>query len=543
MRKQGVQTFLILSLIFVIGLSIFYKTFSLALFGDEWQLLWMIKSEFIKQGKWVVIRSDFSPYQPGGMIIYLWTEILNNYSGKPIYITAFILRFLAAAALYIFLLRRGVNKLASFTGSLLFMITPVGIEVTDWAKNQVSYLTIVLMFICLDITLSLKNLKDVVRLSTIYLIALITNPIRVPGLFILVSLLSSIVYISNNYARKYIWMVPLILAGITFLVSKTVLEGGFTDASTYLLIDSFSLRNLNSFMISLGNGLVPDGKLQTIGSSIIFALILVWKKNLFVGLKRRIIMFSYVTGVVISLLISSNNALVTGYIFIIILAMIIFIEFYQKRYAQLYETAICLGVAVAFNITAFLKTPFINLSSDHRYLIFSALTLPIIASFALNSNFLKSNKTINRIVIGIVTILVFSYWYRTNLLVGSMYLKHNQLYSDKIWEQVVSYVKDKDSVHTRLAFQFVYSDPKSQAKAPSSLEFGFFYHFGTYFNIWDESLLPVVLSNKAEVVSAVTDGKSSAKNDGKNYIFEKDDVYIFRINNDRLERIDLNDYI
>src|SRR4029078_10147628 len=135
-----------LLLIIIIAFIVFFPSFSMALFGDDWLAFYRYRYHY---GIWSTgflhsINYFFSPY---GMQDF-WMGTLERFFGlssTAYYVTSLVMRLLAASGLY-FVMKRFTNSLLSaFLGALFFPISSIGLDATNWVFNMPSYFAILAM--------------------------------------------------------------------------------------------------------------------------------------------------------------------------------------------------------------------------------------------------------------------------------------------------------------------------------------------------------------------------------------------------------------
>ena len=114
-KFSSIAPFFYILLLLILGLFAFHKTFSLAIFGDEWVVLWNVKNSLVITGRWDSYIDQFigPGYRLGALMMYFLTESFGT-DGKAVYIFSFITRFLAASSLFYFLKRRQCSYPVSF---------------------------------------------------------------------------------------------------------------------------------------------------------------------------------------------------------------------------------------------------------------------------------------------------------------------------------------------------------------------------------------------------------------------------------------------
>ena len=89
-----------LFILLVIGLVLFWPTFHLSIFGDEWQALWYVRSSLALANRFN-IYNGYGPYAVAAVVVNFVSQIFND-SSRAVYVLSFISRYLAAVSIYFF---------------------------------------------------------------------------------------------------------------------------------------------------------------------------------------------------------------------------------------------------------------------------------------------------------------------------------------------------------------------------------------------------------------------------------------------------------
>ena len=125
-----------------------------------------------------------------------------------------------------------------------------------------------------------------------------------------------------------------------------------------------------------------------------------------------------------------------------------------------------------------------------------------------------------------------------------MYNFHNQDTAKIIWQQISSYFNNYD-FKNRWAVAFFDSN-NNGAIVHDSVTFGFIFHMGYMYKIWEPDInkiynrLPIAVDSLNDFTSMITDGKAVKKYVGENaepYIFPKEDTFYFKIDGLKVTRI------
>lgn len=535
--------FVYILLLLIIGVFVFNKTFHLALFGDEWQVLYIFKNAVVTGGQWNVhISQAVGPgYQIGALIMYLLTELFG-YDGKAIYIFSFITRFLATLTLFYFLRKRECSNLASFVGALLFLISPIGLQATEWAKNFTSYIAITFFLLCIDSIYTLKSWGSILIFLLTFSLSIYVNPIRAPGIILAILFLLIFQYFFNRVVDKRSIILSLFSSlAIIFIFSKMFIS----DIGTI----STSIEN---FLGSIGAAILLQPSPYYL--ILLFATLLLWKRYL---LSKEYLLFTLAFHILlITILFSpflqlSNYKIsaILGAYFTLFMVFVFTIELFNKKISEAFNTSLPFLLIVCFLIAPLLRG---TLMADptHRYLIYSALSLPIIVAFSLNQNIqlgpketLLSLFRIRSMTVYTTLLLLVMFYLSIKSEINKMYANHNQDTANIIWQQITPYFDNYDFKNRRAVAFF--DSNNNAAIVHDAVTFGFIFHMGYIYKIWVDDInemynkFPIAVDSLADFTSMITDGKAIKKYVGKDssFIFPKEDAFYFKIDNLKVTRV------
>ncbi|MDO8639234.1 MAG: hypothetical protein Q7R43_06675 [Candidatus Daviesbacteria bacterium] len=535
-------SFIYMFLLLIIGVFVFNKTFQLALFGDEWQVLYIFKNAVATGGQWNFhISQAVGPgYQIGALMMYLLTELFG-YDGKAVYIFSFITRFLAALTLFYFLRKRECSNLASFVGALFFLISPIGLQATDWAKNFTSYISIVFLLLCIDSIYTLKSWRNILFFLLTFSLSIYVNPIRAPGIILIIPFLLIFQYFFNRVVDKKNIIFSLFCSIIIiFIFSKMFFPG-----------NDIAPAPIENLLGSIGAAVLPQPSFYYL--SLLIATLLLWKRYL---ISKKYLLFTLLLHIVTlplffgSFLQLSNNKMFTilGIYFTIFMIYVFIIELSNKKPTEALNTTLPFLLIIPFLVAPLLRGT-LGIDSFHRYMIYSALSLPIIVAFSINENLLLGPKEKfflffkSRSVSFCITLLFLVMFYLSlKAEINKMYTGHNQATASIIWQQITPYFNNYDfKNHSAVAF----FDSNIGAIVHDSVTFGFGFHMGYIYKIWISDIneiyykTPIAVDSLADFTSIITDGKASKKYLGKdsNFIFPKEDAFYFKIDGLKVSRI------
>lgn len=541
----------------IIGILAFNKTFNLSLMGDEWQMMWVVKGSVETTGQWDYAMKLFNwqGYQFGALLMYLLTQYFG-YDGKAVYIFSFITRFLAALTLLYFLRKRGCSNKAAFLGSLFFLITPIGLQATDWVKNFTSYISIIFFLLCIDFLYALKSWRNIFFFLISFSISIYVNPIRSPGIILTTTFLLIFQYLFNKTANKKNIIFLLFLSiTIIFLFSKMLIFGGVSAGQQFTLaLKQFSSSSLpiKNLFGSIGAALLPRISYYFLG--LLIATLLLWKKYL---LSKKFLLLTLGLHMLIvpilfgpSLHISNENMFVIlGIYFTLFTISIFLIELFNKKIPEALNTSLPF-LLVIFFLIAPLSTGTLGIEPTHRYMIYSALGLPIIVAFSLNQNILAESKkmlflffNLSSISFFITLFFLLMIYLSLSAEIKKLYIHHNQDTARILWQQITPYFDNYDFKNHRAV---VFFDTTNGGDVHDTITFGFIFHMGYIYKIWvfDNTetyvRLPIAVDSLGDFNSMITDGRVLKKYIGQNskpFIFPKEDAFYFKVDNLKITRI------
>ena len=188
-------------IILVTSLFTLYPTFHLALFGDDWFVLWNYLHNFNPSSSRQphLISYFVDTYGPQNLIMGTLYNIFGLESTKY-YVISYLFRLIAAISLWlpVFYLTR--SKLASFFACLFFSVTTIGLETTNWVFNMPSYLAIASFNSFLYFFLKSREnekIKLYILAGLFFYLAHVFAPIRMTGL-LLFTIIIELFWIFNH---------------------------------------------------------------------------------------------------------------------------------------------------------------------------------------------------------------------------------------------------------------------------------------------------------------------------------------------------------
>ena len=534
-KFSSIAPFFYILLLLILGLFAFHKTFSLAIFGDEWVVLWNVKNSLVITGRWDSYIDQFigPGYRLGALMMYFLTESFGT-DGKAVYIFSFITRFLAASSLFYFLKRRQCSYPVSFVGAIFFLISPIGIQATDWVKNSVSYISIIFFLFCIDSIYNLRSWKNVLVFSLTFFISIYVNPVRGHGIILTATILLVFQYFFNKTVHKKRIIFSLLCSFVLdFILYKMFFQAGI----------NIPPHPIEKILGAVGATLLPQINYYYVG--LLTGTLLLWKRYLFT---KRYLFFTLVFHLVVfstlfgSFFQISSERMFTilGVYFILFMISTFIIELSSHKISEALNTSLSFLLSASFVIAPILVGTLV-IDPTHRYFIYSSLSLPLIVAFSLSQNFALKLK--EKSISVCITLLLFVVFFQSlKSEVNKMYIGHNQNTDKILWQQLASYFDNYDfKNHTPVVF----IDTNNGAVVHDTVTFGFGFHMGYMYKIWvsnineKERRLPIAVDSLADFNSLLTDGKANQKYIGKGYnlIFPKEDGFYFKIDGLKVSRI------
>lgn len=541
------KTILAFIVIFIIGFIVFYPSFSLALFGDDWLAFFRYIQHLSPKssGEWNIFTYYLTPYGAQDIIMGLLYKIIGLNS-TFYYLTSFILRILAAISLFPLVFYLTKNKLAAFFASLFFSITVVGLDATNWVFNMPSYITISLLSFFLYFFLSAREQNSKKRLiisAVLYYFAYVTTPIRMHGsLPFIFSLEAFWVFQEKDMktlkkaALRFALILGIFLvirytghsqgpaqeAGERFIIGikamSQMLEAGRFDFLFYPII-MFGSMVIPDFIISssqiisksklLWSALVPS----FLGFIAISALLLKDIPVAKIGFFKKIIIAAFFWMIIVILtnranLVTFNDGryilllLIGG--FSIILILFLFFKFFKQKNIS---TALFLGLSwsVLSFFFAWWWAPTSIFPTTYRYLIVSIVGISVLLATIISLGREKKQQLALFITFCLILIL---HIISTRIYINALTDSHGQDISNKIWSTFPR-IEELGKTRQPLIFYFE-GDNTNGTILHDVITFGFPPHMALLYNIREEDGgIPIPMSDPKELVSAITDGKAA----------------------------------
>lgn len=529
-------------LLFVIGVWVFRPSFTMGLYGDEWQMLWFIKA--IQLGSYHVLPTDIWNSYMNEMIVFNWLSYFFGYDGRFYYIFSFLCRLLAVYTCFWFFYKRSHSRMISLIVSCVLLVSPVGIEATDWTRNFDSYLGISLLILVIDRLYNPKTLKDALLATFYSMMLFLINPLRSHGnILIILGILA--VNLLSRISNKYSWISAFWILSIYLLFIYIQIFGGLTS------FDVFSLQEYASYFKNyignIGRVFVPSFDYQEYVFGLISILFYLWKHSTFKHFVhfKQVFHISYLLSFIVVeyyILYSApfTKSIYIGVFFIFWLLLSGLIEFVAKNKDQLYQTTICFLLSSVFLVFPFLRQPHFQAASEHRYLVYSSLVFVFMLGFILQNLQDKTRRFIVLCCIGFI-ILIFAGSTRSYLIERS--ISHNYHYSQYIWDQIYYLSKDFN-MQKKTTVIFIKNDFTNSSIFGDSVNFGFMFRYGLTFNVYQEKYLPyMMIEDRDGIYSLFSDGKRSLAYFPEIKRFNQADTLFFEINNGRVKRLSFEEAI
>lgn len=563
------KNFLFIFSILLISLFTLYPSFNLALFGDDWLVLYRYTTNLgsISAGFSKHLNEYLSAYGP--TIVFMGIlEQLYAYNSTLYYITSYLLRLFAAFSLFPITFYLTRNKLSAFFAVLFFSVAATGFDTTNWVFNMPSYLAIGLLSLFLYFYLKSKEEGRIIFLMPaiiLFYLAYITSSIRMHGTLPLIILLEVFWNIREKnllFARKS--LVRLTLVVVTFLFIRFTGDsiGQPTEATERFregmnTIKLFLSQGRYDFLVypltSFGSIFIPDTTLPFQGQVLstknliinivlpillIFIIVSRFLIKLTHDLKKGFFAFLFALTIgwtIIAILIFRGNIstfssatynsllLIGGYIFILGLMFII------KNYKQK-STSTLLALPFAWILLSYLYAwwwkPASLYLTTHRYLIVGGAAAAVFLASLIS---LGKNKRNQLVIFMMFVPLLIMHIYSTRKYEHQLVFSgHGQETFNKIWASI-PYMPEISKKEKVSIFYFE-GDGTNGSILHDSITFGFSPRMALLYNITESSKAPLAMDPWEDVVSAVKDGKSFMKHFGEaTEPIPVDNVYVFKL--------------
>lgn len=550
------------SLFLLVGLLTFADSFKFSLFGDDWYILYIIKSQFGASHKFAYFdpTSYFHPW--GGQ--YVIMALLSNLFGywePAYYILAFIFRLAVALLVYRTLLYLLNNKLISFLSALAVVVSYAGIESTSSVLHMTVYVSG--LFTILAVYLMMRSIDE--SKIRIFILAMLTfafalavAPIRTHGLLFFTLFFDAFYWLFSG--KKINWITALRLAAIVataLIVYKLGFFGSFGLGGEWnwfrvdlmsAMVSQGNLTFLTAFLTNLGKVFLPDifkwgGASASSGMKemIIFLTLMVEVVLLFIFAHRtRFPRKSFVLSA--GILMSLNLAvlyiqkgffrgsiddylasLIGTFVFFLGIWALVLRFVYQQKERLLVGLVIGPVLIITSLIVPLVLMPGGILDSSHRYFTLSLVAVPLIFAGILS---LSQTKGVFGIIISLYLIMLIYNIGAVREYFAELLPSRNAETGRKMWD-VLFKKMPKPYPDEYLLFYFDASaDP---AYAHNTVQFGFQPRMAIENQIEDGTKIPAFTNDYPEIISAVTDGQAFKRLGHEVKPIRIDQVYGFKI--------------
>ena len=458
MKIKPLYLLFLFSIIFAIYL--FWSSFHLALFGDDWLAIWNYKASTTTP--FGPLRHFFTLYGPQDILMGILSNFFG-YSGAIYYALSFIFRTTAALSTYLLVNQLAKNKLAAFFSFLFFLTTFIGLEATNWVFNMNVYLGIALMNLSLYYFIISREIKPRRRLlySVIFFsLAYIIAPSRIV-LFLLILLVMDILWASSV---KKISIIPkrLIPFVATYVAIKTI--GNYGDSYFLgLIIENikkglYNIAFIKQTLITIGGLIIPEPAIS-----------------------------------------SHRNLGIIGIIFFTTSIVLIFKyrKSKQRDLLALSMLLITLGLATPMAIW-----PTFVYTSVHRHLLPTVPGIAVLFGFIINvsKGFFKPAALIGFVLI------VSIHAATSNSYFAAIEKNRSQNLETTIWEQLLPLLPNPNKFDKPMVVYFE-SDQISTPSTSDLVYFGFPPKAGVIFDMKIKKDLPLPTQNFGELLDILKNGK------------------------------------
>jgi hypothetical protein len=544
LKKNLILQFL---LIFGIAVIVFYPSFNLALFGDDWLAFWRFNQHLGPKspGEWNFLTYFLTPYGAQDIIMGTLRNIYG-FNSTLYYLTSFVLRMVAAFSLYPLVFYLTKSRLSAFFAVLFFSVTVVGLDATNWVFNMPSYITISLFSLFLFFFLKSRetmDFKTLVLSVVLFYFAYITTPIRMHGSIPLIFLLEAFWVLQNrdlktlkNAAIRFAMIVVIFLivkyTGTSLGPPQEIGERfnlGLTAIST--LISAGRLDFIFYPFLMLGGMFIPDvivpqgtnvtstiklTFLYLAPSLILYLLFIVLLvkniPNLYEKFFSKIALTSSLWTIFVAILHKVNRQsfsdlnqiiLVLSGGYIIILGLFLLLKYFTKG-----KIATAIFLSLTWSVLSFFFAwwwvPLSIFPTTYRYLIVSAIGVSVFMGVLISLG--KTDKQKRSIAI------VMSFFLLITVISSGKYMdylnkSHSQPITDKIWASIPYNPEIKQN--RKQTIYYFEGDTTNGSVLHDVITFGFPPHMNLLYDLREEDAIsPIPMSNWVEVVSAAADGQS-----------------------------------
>lgn len=566
-------------LLLLLSFGVYWKTFQLSLYGDDWLAI----SKFLQFGKtqgYLNPSIYITNYGFQNWIGIAYLLFGNNFT--PYFAISLLSRAVLGYVIF-YITKKVYSTEAGVIAGFLFVASSIGAETTDWVYNVNSYWGIALAVVGLAYFIDAKDrghrLKSWVLILSGYIIAIIR-------LYILPLLIPLLVFIKNIHSVKILRLNELFkillkstVAIIPFLVLKLVFPGlGFQGINKKMLQEGISnifiMVNEGRFdwmfspFTNLGNALIPVvfEKLQTFGWSVypvsqflvygaflfFLGFLLIYISNNKPDKSHLVLSILASLGFLIVLKLFAKYQGAWGFkefayfswTFVGVISVFVFIFNFIKEYkSNNSRKMVYLAIGLVFTFSflfPWLYNPGYLFGAIHRYMILTAVGLVMLLS-VIYDPFSAKRKLLKSIRVVFLTVFVLLQVINVNLFFGNQVEarpKHlYYIFYNQIKQQVPKLPEDKHSV-----FYFENVEP---AVYEQLIRFGFGFHMQLFYGLeYNEQIFPYTVSSIKDLEKAASDDNFDRKL-GYSDTTRIDHIYAFRLQGDKLINItdETRDYL
>ncbi len=220
---KNLKIFIVLILV---GLIVHYPSFKLSLYGDDWLTIYLYFTHddpAARFGPLPGILTFLTPYGPSILLIGTLFKIFHtNYIFY--YITALILRVIAAFSLYLACQKITNAKFVSFLISVLFLVGSTGLQTTDWVFYMSIYLAtgLFLLGIFYKVKFFQERQKKNLYMSLFFeLASIIVASVRLYPVIFLSPLTDTLFFFQTGQGKKFSLKL-LVIKNIIFVAAITL---------------------------------------------------------------------------------------------------------------------------------------------------------------------------------------------------------------------------------------------------------------------------------------------------------------------------------
>ncbi|KKQ25814.1 MAG: hypothetical protein US62_C0029G0016 [Candidatus Woesebacteria bacterium GW2011_GWA1_37_8] len=513
------------------------SSFDLSLFGDDWLIFFDLKNS-MGPGKsldYTSFNGYFGPYTYPHYFMQL-VSMVFGFDAKFYYLVSAFFRVLAIMGISSLVYFMSKNFWSSVITSLLFSVSVVGLETTNWVFNATSYLSVFFLSISLyKIQLSEKRFSNFLYSLFFLMLSIMMFPQRMHGAipFFIGFYFLLVIFVWRKIKISYILpRIALIILLFFFLLSKQTF-GALSEADWFkgeLKKDYtiYGVLMINSIFPTYSNLIIPDNIYETKFSQKIIGT-LVGGSALTPRFKPYLFLHIILTAIFASLLKNNRrkfvliSSLFVGIWVIIAKTMVGSPQTYFKSYQAIASTF--LGVSllswfmgyllvsikskhilkiylilfwpVLLIIIPWSRSHFQPLPSYFRYMVVAGVGMPMLFGFLFDIAYSKIIKT----MVVAAFLLVFYLQLNSSIkYLGRMKTIRNEINNTKIWNQLVSELKRQDYIPTE-KYTVVYFKGDYE-NLYHNISFGFSPRFALIFDISDpeRNKIPIAVDRPEDLL-------------------------------------------